>query len=633
MWVRGRRFVRAWRTWLLGATAAVLIAVGAGGAQAAGGALDPTVGRGGEVTGLGTRTGSPGVAFPPTGAVVFTSGEDGYGIFVANADGTSVTRVTSDGWAKEPVWSPDGKKIAFVGGGDDSKDPRTGIFVVNPDGTGQRRVSAAEGRSPVWSPDGRRIAFTAGGSVYAVGVDGTGLQRLSNDVDGGAGVAWSPDGKRIAYSDGAELSHVVLADSTTGVVTLRSSASFERIRGLAWSPDGTAIAFTERRNENDPDGVRLVDAATGRVVTVVGACSELSRGSSDVDNACEEVTPAWSPDSRRIALVSGDWTGAGLFTIGRDGHDARRLTTAGYQQGNPSVAWSGDGRFLVYQRARYPGVFSTSDVWLIGADGTGGRPVTRAFPLGASFESPRWAATKIPRSPAAPISMLALPVSRSLTTKTLVTDLSADGSQAAFEVSDPNDPFAIWETRTGARARIPYTFVPNVGNLTLAGARVAWQYSSSSNETDEAGLMVRTLPSGAGRTVAFFDYKKDEDAPLISGLAGDGSLLVYNTWRGDYVGAPGPARDPKLWRVVGAAKPSASLLLTGPDAVDVVSVDRDRIAVLRRDGMLVVLDQRGKRLHAFRLGTKGVEAVRLAGSQMVVLRGRTIEVRDAARER
>jgi len=50
----------------------------------------------------------------------------------------------------EPTWSPDGSKIAFV-----RKD---GIYVMNADGSGQRRLTDAGG-GPAWSPDGSKIAF------------------------------------------------------------------------------------------------------------------------------------------------------------------------------------------------------------------------------------------------------------------------------------------------------------------------------------------------------------------------------------------------------------------------------------------------------------------------------------------
>ena len=62
-----------------------------------------------------------------------------------NADGSEVRRLAKDG--AQPVWSPDGRKIAF--------EKQSDIYVMNADGSGQRNLTRAAGRresSPVWSP-------------------------------------------------------------------------------------------------------------------------------------------------------------------------------------------------------------------------------------------------------------------------------------------------------------------------------------------------------------------------------------------------------------------------------------------------------------------------------------------------
>ena len=56
-----------------------------------------------------------------------------------------------------PVWSPGGGRIAFLNRRDGGKE----VYVVNADGSGQRRL-ARDGDTPAWSPDGRRIAFESG---------------------------------------------------------------------------------------------------------------------------------------------------------------------------------------------------------------------------------------------------------------------------------------------------------------------------------------------------------------------------------------------------------------------------------------------------------------------------------------
>ena len=88
-----------------------------------------------------------------------------------NADGSEQRRLTSEAWGGELAWSPLGNKIAFVS----RRDGNAEIYVMNADGSGQRNLTrnTVGDRNPVWSPDGRRIAFESNWQVNVMNADGS----------------------------------------------------------------------------------------------------------------------------------------------------------------------------------------------------------------------------------------------------------------------------------------------------------------------------------------------------------------------------------------------------------------------------------------------------------------------------
>jgi Tol biopolymer transport system component len=129
-------------------------------------------------------------------------------IYVMDADGSNVVRLTDDPADEfQPVWSPDGSRIAFARSLSDQLS-HPAIFTMNPDGTDVRQVSeATEGSdwSPTWAPDGSRLIFVGihneNLGIWMVNEDGSGEHM----VLGGVGAwfvidaEWSPDGGLIAF--------------------------------------------------------------------------------------------------------------------------------------------------------------------------------------------------------------------------------------------------------------------------------------------------------------------------------------------------------------------------------------------------------------------------------------------------
>ena len=208
-------------------------------------------------------------------------------IFVMNADGSGVTQVSeSIGWSSEPTWSPDGKLIAFHS---DAGDWPTslGLFVVHPDGTGQRRLTTLspdliDQGSARFSPDGSKLLFTqATGTfvqrgaalkginlaLFTINIDGTGTRRLTPWGIHAAEGDWSPDGTRIVIgtfvehlghtnrlmivnADGSNLRPLTHDHGTTGVGRFEA-LQVEQSYNPTWSPDGTTIMFSHLELTSD----------------------------------------------------------------------------------------------------------------------------------------------------------------------------------------------------------------------------------------------------------------------------------------------------------------------------------------------------------------------------------------------
>jgi len=208
------------------------------------------------------------------GKIAFIRHSDTY---VMNSDGTGQTNLTrTKAGVGGCVWSPNGKKIAFIRttrvvpdeSAPSSAAPATGpsgLYTMNPDGTALRKLSMemSYAQSPLWSPDGKQIAFSGSEQkVYVVNANGTQLRELLPNIRASYvdSYAWSPDGKEIAFAAvnyrGDLDIYMIIADGTgqTNLTSTRDSIEDE----LSWSSDGKQIAFTRGNVGGDVYGDRDV---------------------------------------------------------------------------------------------------------------------------------------------------------------------------------------------------------------------------------------------------------------------------------------------------------------------------------------------------------------------------------------
>ncbi len=178
-------------------------------------------------------------------------------IYTMDRDGGDVRKLTSAvGLLGDPDYSPDGKLIAYTS--DEPGDE--GVWVMNAaDGSDPRRVTARPPDARVdyaarFSPDGSHLVFTrevsdTEAALWLVGVDGTGLERLTPATQYPEKGDWAPDGTRIAFvsviegvdlgtiwtiePDGTNLTNITGAPSAPGARDGYSHA--------VWSPDGSLI--------------------------------------------------------------------------------------------------------------------------------------------------------------------------------------------------------------------------------------------------------------------------------------------------------------------------------------------------------------------------------------------------------
>jgi TolB protein len=135
---------------------------------------------------------------------------------IAYSNGSGITLIGPDGRGRRPlgvpgecaVWSPDGSKLMFCsngvnrGEGVDNWD----VFVMDADGSHVRRLTSnlAQDYPGAWSPDGTQIAFFSrrdgDGDVYVMDADGANLRRLTNQPGAQAADAWLPDGRLVIGS-------------------------------------------------------------------------------------------------------------------------------------------------------------------------------------------------------------------------------------------------------------------------------------------------------------------------------------------------------------------------------------------------------------------------------------------------
>jgi len=216
-------------------------------------------------------------------------------IYTMNPDGTGLFRETNDSVTDaDPDVSPANAKIVWARFSPDGKSSE--IFTQNIDGTNRKQLTFlnAVARQPRFSPDGKRIAFVGalpnvGAEIYTMNADGSSMGRITFSMNNSSSPSWSPDGSKIAFKSAG-------VNGEGSVWTMDASGSNQKEIKTCAAPGCYHMQWSTVANEiavdhTDGSGIFIIDATTGAQTGVIPGSSY-------------DYTPTWSKDGKTIAFSS-----------------------------------------------------------------------------------------------------------------------------------------------------------------------------------------------------------------------------------------------------------------------------------------------------------------------------------------
>lgn len=257
------------------------------------------------------------------------------GISTTNLDGSGLTSIIPSpgptSGLSAPALSPDGAKIAYsvYPVGNSYPFPMGHIFTMNSDGSGAVDLtpgSSSEDFNPVWSPDGTKIAFTRyinyspddpANGVYVMNSDGSNAYEIAANAKL---ATWSPDGSRIAYDARGRIG-ISNADGSNQIMPTPDMTCNGFYGYPAWSPDGTKIAM-------------MANCGSGYLIATM---KPDGTGATRVLSTSRAVSPSWTPDSSQILYSTGSSSANNLYFVNATGGTPRFIFSVGSGINNPTI--------------------------------------------------------------------------------------------------------------------------------------------------------------------------------------------------------------------------------------------------------------------------------------------------------
>lgn len=263
-------------------------------------------------------------------------GPEGGRAMTVSLDGSDIEELASFPIGVDLLgWSPDGTALLVTPVGPDG--PLRQTEVINVDGSGSRLLALDSG--PIlyagpWRPVGRHLALDTLHEVSIPDADGTSTGRLPTYA---RNLVWSPDGQHLSFLADPDAIYIADIDPNGAMTDLRRlPTATQQQTHLMWSPDGKHLSFVS----TDARGSSALNIAD---IDENGEVTDLRQVAAFV------VDPRWSPDSSHLAFVQGIAL-APLLQVGIVNANGSGYRLAGPEMDRTrtiDLTWAPDGRSLV----------------------------------------------------------------------------------------------------------------------------------------------------------------------------------------------------------------------------------------------------------------------------------------------